>query len=217
MNENSQNALLKNLEEPPDHIIFILTTDNVSKLRETIRSRCWIIDFQPLSNDELTSALVTYFDINKENAAAIAPFSGGSLERALELLELDMTKIKNATIEFLRNALAGRFHSAKSILDDSLDKFDATGLTLYLRMILHWLGDVRAYQAGTDNLYFSDFPETFERFTSKFPNANIEDTFQQLERYINILNTNNTNPNIVLANTIMKLAELTIPTIKEEV
>ena len=53
MNEESQNALLKNLEEPPDGVIFILCTPYPEKLRETIRSRCWKINFQPLENETI--------------------------------------------------------------------------------------------------------------------------------------------------------------------
>jgi len=47
MNDQAQNALAKNLEEPPEGIIFILITSNKDKLLQTIQSRCWQINFEP--------------------------------------------------------------------------------------------------------------------------------------------------------------------------
>ena len=61
MNEEAQNALLKNLEEPPENVIFILCTSQVSKLRRTITSRCWRINFDPLSEQEISEILKKYF------------------------------------------------------------------------------------------------------------------------------------------------------------
>ena len=62
MNEESQNALLKNLEEPPSGVIFILITCKPDMLRETIKSRCWEIKFNFLKNEDITSILTKYFN-----------------------------------------------------------------------------------------------------------------------------------------------------------
>ncbi len=51
------NALLKTLEEPPDHVIFILCTTDPQKVPETIQSRCQRFDFHRLSNDEIVARL----------------------------------------------------------------------------------------------------------------------------------------------------------------
>lgn len=52
------NALLKTLEEPPSHVIFILATTEVHRLPATILSRCQRFDFKPLTNSELLARLV---------------------------------------------------------------------------------------------------------------------------------------------------------------
>jgi DNA polymerase-3 subunit delta' len=65
MNEEAQNALLKNLEEPPEKVIFILITSQVSKLRRTIISRCWRINFDPLSEEDIAKVLVSYFKVDQ--------------------------------------------------------------------------------------------------------------------------------------------------------
>src|SRR5690606_38771257 len=112
MNEEAQNALLKNLEEPPEGVVFILTTPYPGLLRETIRSRCWKINFHPLTDEEIKSVLINYFEVETETAALIAPFAMGSVTRALDLLEHDFNIILEKTIYVLRYSFAGRYHSA---------------------------------------------------------------------------------------------------------
>lgn len=51
------NALLKTLEEPPDHVVFVLCTTDPQRVPETIHSRCQRFDFHRLSNDEIVSRL----------------------------------------------------------------------------------------------------------------------------------------------------------------
>ncbi len=56
------NALLKTLEEPPEHVIFILATTEVHKLPQTILSRCMRFDFRLVGKDELIGLLTRIFD-----------------------------------------------------------------------------------------------------------------------------------------------------------
>lgn len=57
MTPQAQNALLKILEEPPAHVIFILTCENRSQLLETVRSRCVCLTLQPVAWDEAAPVL----------------------------------------------------------------------------------------------------------------------------------------------------------------
>lgn len=86
------NALLKTLEEPPDHVIFVLATTEPYKLLDTIRSRTQRFDFHPVPIDELAGYLSTISDregYKAEPAAlvAIARHAGGSVRDSLSLLE----------------------------------------------------------------------------------------------------------------------------------
>ena len=83
-----QNALLKILEEPPKHGIFLLLTDNPEKILPTVRSRCTELKLQALPEPVLTAALQKAFpEASREDAAAAAARSGGFLGQALELLK----------------------------------------------------------------------------------------------------------------------------------
>lgn len=68
------NALLKTLEEPPSHVIFVLATTDPQKVPETILSRCQRFDFRRIGNDELVSRLGAICEM--ENV----PFDGDALE-----------------------------------------------------------------------------------------------------------------------------------------
>ena len=85
------NALLKTLEEPPKHVIFILATTEPEKIPETISSRAQHLRFRLIDDDSIAGILVKSaseekFTLEKEAADALALFSEGSLRDALNLL-----------------------------------------------------------------------------------------------------------------------------------
>ena len=86
------NALLKTLEEPPSHVIFVLATTEPYKLLDTIRSRCQRFDFHPVPGEALTGYLGEIagregFEIETGADVAITRHAGGSVRDALSLLE----------------------------------------------------------------------------------------------------------------------------------
>lgn len=86
MTVESQNALLKTLEEPPHYVIIILLTDNKNSLLDTIKSRCDIVKFLPIPVIELKQYLKSR-GIEERKASILATFSRGSISKALELSE----------------------------------------------------------------------------------------------------------------------------------
>ena len=86
------NALLKTLEEPPEHVVFILCTTDPQKVPETILSRCQRFDFRPISIEDVAQRLKTVCEsegVNAEQDAlrAIAKNSQGGMRNALTELE----------------------------------------------------------------------------------------------------------------------------------
>jgi len=82
-----QNALLKILEEPPEHGVFILLTDNPEKLLPTVRSRCTELNLLALPDGILQQALQREFpDADANSIAAAVSRSGGYLGQAKALL-----------------------------------------------------------------------------------------------------------------------------------
>ena len=86
------NALLKTLEEPPSHVVFIMCTTDPQKVPETIQSRCQRFDFHRLSNEEIIArlgAVCTAEDVRFEGDALdlVAHRAQGGMRDALTILE----------------------------------------------------------------------------------------------------------------------------------
>ena len=87
------NALLKTLEEPPSHVLFILATTELHKLPSTIVSRCQRFDFRRIHSDVLTQRLMHIakeeaISLTEEGAHRIARMAQGGMRDAISLFEL---------------------------------------------------------------------------------------------------------------------------------
>ena len=86
------NALLKTLEEPPDHVVFILATTDPQKVPETIHSRCQRFDFRRISNESIVSRLGAVcvaegVEFEGDALDLIAHHAGGGMRNALTSFE----------------------------------------------------------------------------------------------------------------------------------
>jgi DNA polymerase-3 subunit delta' len=88
LNRNSANALLKNLEEPPEKTLFLLVSHSPNRLLATIRSRCRVLRFQPLSDGDVREVL-TRHGITADTQQMVA-LSQGAPGRALRFAGLDL-------------------------------------------------------------------------------------------------------------------------------
>jgi DNA polymerase-3 subunit delta' len=210
MNEEAQNALLKNLEEPPEGIIFILCTPFPNLLRETIRSRCWQISFQPLENKDIKQILAEYFSVDNLLAEEVAPFAGGSVATALKLLDQDFELLRDRTIYILRYTFGRKYHSALSEFNNILADNSADALRLLVQMIVKWLIDLQKFKYGTEDFYFTKHIETLEKFNKRFPDVDLQSTIFKIDRLASLIQ-NNINQNLILLNIILELSALTIP------
>lgn len=85
LNVNAANALLKILEEPPEHGVLLMVAHSPGRLLATIRSRCRRLAFAPWTNEALATLLVRDGDLEPEEARRIAGMAGGSPGAAFAL------------------------------------------------------------------------------------------------------------------------------------
>lgn len=111
------NALLKTLEEPPEHVIFILATTEVHKLPATILSRCQRFDFGRIPAEEISARLQyvaqqEQFTLADDAALLIARLADGGLRDALSLLDQCLSRSHDITAALVAEAtgMAGREH-----------------------------------------------------------------------------------------------------------
>lgn len=92
LSQGGYNALLKTLEEPPEHVMFILATTNPEKMPQTVMSRCMRLDFKRVTAKELAEkmreiCMETGVESTDEALSLLAANADGSVRDALSLLE----------------------------------------------------------------------------------------------------------------------------------
>ena len=133
------NALLKTLEEPPKHVVFILATTEVHKIPATILSRCMRFDFRLISNEMIAKLISDIYDeqgkkYEKEAVFAIAKAGEGSIRDALSIADTaisygsgkltydDVTEILGSSngeliFSFVSSVLKGNTGEVLSVID----------------------------------------------------------------------------------------------------
>ena len=111
------NALLKTLEEPPEHVVFILATTEIHKIPATILSRCQRFDFHRISSLDIAKRLEYVCEnesktIDEDASNLIAKLADGALRDALSLLDQCIGKADNITADIVKETagLAGNEH-----------------------------------------------------------------------------------------------------------
>ena len=169
------NALLKVLEEPPADNLIILTAVEITALLPTIVSRCLHLPFQPLATVEISAHLAKIHSLSPEKAAMIAKLAGGSLSRAMALLDEKKLARRNLILETVTEihksritdllALANRWKGDNLDLQQDLEwlktwirdllveKFEATDSVGLLNSDLAPKIEAMASQISADHLW----------------------------------------------------------------
>lgn len=127
LTSEAANALLKTLEEPPAHVLFILATTASERLPDTIRSRTTLIPFSKGSPNEIARSLQKIvkgekLEIEKDALGAIASGVDGSFREAHKILEQLAFEGKKITLDEVTRVLAGSTNTASKLLDLIIEK-----------------------------------------------------------------------------------------------
>ncbi|PJF36239.1 MAG: hypothetical protein CUN49_06495 [Candidatus Thermofonsia Clade 1 bacterium] len=119
----AMDALLKTLEEPPPHVLLLLTADTTESLLATIKSRCQLLNLRPLPVATVRDALIDQHKVEPERAALIAQLSSGRMGWALDVLKDDsLLKQRAEWLDLLERALGEsrtlRFERARHLSEN---------------------------------------------------------------------------------------------------
>lgn len=202
------NALLKTLEEPPAHVIFILATTDPHKIPATIHSRCQRFDFRRVTVDEITEHLAMVAEKSSIKAQPdalrlIAIQAEGGMRDALSLLDQCAVMADEITVAVVREVLgivgreslrelvaavgrqdvAGALEKINFLLEQGKDvKQVLTELTEYLRALLMYQA-VPNYQ----EIYLTDTAEELAKNVPLFSKDRIMAAQERLHQAINEL------------------------------
>jgi DNA polymerase-3 subunit delta' len=158
MNEAAQNALLKSLEEPPPRSHVILVSAAPLGLRQTIRSRCQLLRFGPLTRSAVAAHLAERRGVPEEEARTQAALAGGSLGAALAFESEAYGRMREGLVDLLERAEAldpvARMEAAEALEQTE----DPALLLTTLRSLLRDLLALRA-GASKEALVHADLAE----------------------------------------------------------
>jgi len=205
----AQNALLKNLEEPPEGILFILITNDLNKLLPTIRSRCQLVNLNPLTDEQVRGILIEKFNFEAEQAELLSILAEGSTAQALEFSKYDINFLFDSVITILRYSLGRRYLTALKTLSKAVSSSDTKIILILITLILKWLYDAERFKILKSVKYFSNYLNTIEKFNTGYNNVNLFTHILKLNSLINYMEKN-VNLNTILLNIVFELADITI-------
>ena len=200
------NALLKTLEEPPEHVKFILDTTEPQKLPATILSRCQRFDFKRISNENIIKRLKTVceeskIEITEEALNIISVLSEGAMRDALSILErcvqdgenkIDEDKIKDLVgipkITYVHNITNAIIDYN---VDDALKNLDIVleegkDIVNLLWEIIKYIKDVLVYKASNNlEIYSKDEIENIKILCEKVSKERLIDLIYKLSELEN--------------------------------
>lgn len=179
---NAFNALLKIMEEPPAHVIFILATTEVHKVPATIISRCQRFDFRRIRTEDIVSRLKFIAEkesvkLDDDAATLIAKISDGGMRDALSLLDqciaysddVDLKTVSDAAgiagRDYLFNIIDGVFaHNITNVMETVASLYDmAKDMTRLCSELLEQMRNLMLIKAVPGNDMVMCLPDEYKR------------------------------------------------------
>ena len=225
------NALLKTLEEPPKHLIFILATTEAEKLPQTILSRCQKYDFKRIKSTDITKNMGNIckelkIPVEERALKLIARNSDGSMRDALSLLDqcisykegelkyedtLDILGIANTDILFklVDNIIDRELEKALFNIDDIIQ--NGKDINQFIKDLIYHFRNLLIVKTSHNPMEIIDMEgETIERYREQSKKMSIDYILNSLD----ILNESEnqakwaTQPRIILEMAIIKIVKI---------
>ena len=216
MNIACANKLLKLIEEPPDKTVFILVAEDEEQIISTIRSRCQILHFPPLSIEHIKNALIKNYSLEVSVATKIAHQSNGNYNNACDLVYQDSEEIQFEEwfIFWIRSAFKAKGN--KNAIHDLIswsDKIAKNGRETqkqFLHFCLDFFRQALLLNYGANQLVYIE-PKTKKFKLNKFApfvnEVNILEINEELQNAIYHIERNG-NSKIILTDLSIKLTRL---------
>lgn len=175
----SQNYLLKTLEEPPENAVFVLSVDNKQKLLGTIRSRCMEVQLQAQPRQTIYDSLVAE-GVVPEKAAFAAAWSGGSPAQARQLLNDEALHSIREHAAAVATRLATKRNPSMYLMEQDLLS-SGKRLSEMLYALASLFADAALWPCQPELLTNPDKTAVIEQLNHSF-------TLPQIQRIIELLN-----------------------------
>lgn len=216
MNQESANALLKILEEPPPQTLYFLTTSQFQGLLPTIISRCQLVKLQKIQPEQIESGLVQMQKAESADARMVAKLADGNYATALQLLSGDLKNKRELMIQFLIGIVGSHSSSVADAVDILLteSKKDKAFILEILSIMSTWFQDSFYISHVKDDssllnsmLINHDKIERIEKFIRNFPRTNVDLALTEIEKAVDLI-SRNIYLNLILINLGLNLRKI---------
>lgn len=200
MNDASTNSLLKVLEEPLDGVHFLLVSSRKDAVKQTIISRCQLIQCSVLAEDEIAEALMRRKQVDAAQARAVARLADGNYSRACELLGSELTAFRTDAVQFLRSALGPSALKLFQEQEEYLTGNRRDDAERLLMMLLVFFRDALLVRENVPSLVVNaDQEEALYNFVNKFGAKDLPACLDAVERALGLLQRNVYLPLVMLS------------------
>ena len=191
MTQEASNSLLKLLEEPPSRTVLFLTTSMPARLLDTIVSRCQGVRFDPLSEEDIQNVLTERWEVPLDKATMSARISGGSLQRALDMVGEGFEERREEAVTFLEKSLEDDTLLRLDYVDGMVKGQDKVVIQEILRFLEVWLRDLFYLNAGySQKVMNADQLDRLQRFREKWSGFNAEEGVARVQQSIDFIEKN---------------------------
>lgn len=215
MNISASNKLLKLIEEPPQKTVIILIAEDESKILQTIRSRCQLLSFPPLSEQAISDALVGK-GLVREEALRLAHEANGNFNKALDLMYNDSEDLvfEKWFVQWVRSAFKAKGN--KSAIHELIlwsEEVAKTGRETQKKFLEYSLAVIRqallinyqAHELAYMRIHVDGFQ--LDKFAPFIHENNIQPIVEELETAIYHIERNG-NSRVILTDLSIKLTRL---------
>ncbi|WP_223032341.1 DNA polymerase III subunit [Hanstruepera marina] len=216
INTQAANKLLKLIEEPPNKTVFVLITEDEEQIINTIKSRCQVLHFPPLSEEIIKQGLINKYSIAEDVAGKIAHQANGNFNKACDLVYQDTedTQFEEWFIFWIRSAFKARgnknaIHDLISWSED-IAKTGRETQKQFLQFCLNFFRQALLMNYNASELVFMEpKSENFqlEKFAPFVHGNNIIEISDELQDAIYHIERNG-NSKIILTDLSIKLTRL---------
>jgi len=171
MNPPASNALLKMLEEPPEHTLLILTARQSADLLPTIVSRCLHIRFNPVCRPALSGALIQNHGFGADEASVVTALAGGSFSRALSMKKATWMSWRGWLITELSRLGSSPFHVILALSEKLSKNRDA--LSDVFEIILSWFRDILIFTCDPSHVINRDHLEHVKEASLRYSRGDL--------------------------------------------
>jgi DNA polymerase-3 subunit delta' len=209
MRKEASNAFLKMLEEPPEGVMFILTTDNANMLLPTIISRCQLIRTHPLSETELMNGLMEHDGIPENDARLLARVTSGNYAEARFYDVKQLRQNRDEILQFLRTSYSMDATALINMIQRWGKEYNKEGLCNIIDLMETLVRDLAYYRSTGEEALITNLDQldVIKKFCTALGNARL-DKMQQLFGPFRGMIQQNVNPKIVFTVLAFRMARL---------